>query len=127
MVSIVVHVSGNFNRSRSLLNFSASKKLMDLLSQYGQAGVEALRSSTPKDSGKTSELWSYKVMVNKNSARIDWENSHTNKGVNIALIVQLGHGTGTGGWVEGRDYINPALQPIFDEIAESVWREVSSI
>ena len=83
-------------------------------------------SATPIDSGSTASMWRYEISYADGSARINWVNDNVNDGVNIALILQLGHGTGTGGWVEGRDYINPAIQPIFDEMANKIWKEVTS-
>ena len=83
-------------------------------------------SATPIDSGSTASMWRYEIAYSDGSARINWVNDNVNDGVNIALILQLGHGTGTGGWVEGRDYINPAIQPVFDEMANKIWKEVTS-
>lgn len=97
------------------------------LDKYGREGVEALSSMTPIDSGKTSESWYYKISHANGSATISFHNSNFNDGVPIAIILQYGHGTGTGGWVEGRDYINPAIQPLFDKIANDAWKEVTSI
>lgn len=96
------------------------------LDKYGRAGVAALSSATPVDTGLTSQSWYYEIESSKEGASIAFYNSNNQQGVNIAIILQYGHGTGTGGWVEGRDYINPAIQPIFDEIAESAWKEVTS-
>lgn len=92
--------------------------------KYGEMGVAALRDSTPKDTGKTAESWSYEVIKSNEAARLIWKNSNVNKGVPIAIILQYGHGTRNGGYVQGRDYINPALRPIFDEMAEAMWKEV---
>lgn len=97
------------------------------LDKYGRAGVEALASATPVDSGETANSWYYEITNSKGSAKITFNNSNIQNGVPIAIILQYGHGTGTGGWVEGRDYINPAIQPIFDEIANNAWREVTKL
>lgn len=105
----------------------ASKIFDQILDKYGKEGVEALRAATPKDSGKTADSWSYEVISAKDSARLVWKNSNINKGVPIAIILFYGHGTRNGGYVEGRDYINPALQPIFDEIASNAWKEFTTI
>jgi len=94
------------------------------LNKYGRKGVEALSESTPKDTGDTASRWSYEIEFTSEGANLYWKNSNINDGVSIALILQYGHGTGTGGYVQGRDYINPALHPIFDQIAESAWKEV---
>lgn len=95
-----------------------------IFDKYGKLGVEALRAATPVDTGLTASSWSYEVHFTDGGAAIEFHNSHINKHVNIALILQYGHGTGTGGWVEGRDYINPAVQPIFDQLVEEAWEEV---
>ena len=100
---------------------------LGVLDKYGRAGVKALASATPVDSGVTASSWSYEIEHSSGSAKLIFTNSNVNKGVNIAIILQYGHGTGTGGWVQGRDYINPAIQPIFDEITEAAWKEVTSI
>ena len=97
------------------------------LDKYGREGVAALASATPLESGETAGSWYYEIIHQRGSATITFNNSHVNKGVPIAIILQYGHGTGTGGWVQGRDYINPAIQPIFDRIAEDAWREVTKL
>lgn len=95
------------------------------LDKYGREGVAALASATPVDSGLTASSWYYKIEHQNGSATISFYNSNVNKGVPIAIILQYGHGTRNGGWVEGRDYINPAIQPIFDRIADAAWKEVT--
>ena len=97
------------------------------LSKYGKAGVDALSSATPVDSGLTAGSWYYKIENQNGRVSINFCNSNVNEGVPIAVIIQYGHGTGTGGWVEGRDYINPAILPVFDKIAEEAWREVTGL
>jgi hypothetical protein len=97
------------------------------LDKYGRAGVEALSNATPKDTGQTASSWYYEIKRSNGSVSIQFKNSNVHEGVPIAVILQYGHGTGTGGWVEGRDYINPAIQPIFDEIANNAWKEVTSV
>lgn len=97
------------------------------LDKYGREGVAALASATPVDTGLTASSWYYKIEHTKGSATISFFNSNIQNGVPIAIILQYGHGTGTGGWVEGRDYINPAIQPIFDKIAENAWKEVTEL
>ena len=99
-------------------------RLVDL-DKYGREGVAALASATPTDSGLTANSWYYEIEYTRSGAKITFKNSNIQNGVPIAIILQYGHGTGTGGWVQGRDYINPAIQPIFDRIANEVWREVS--
>ena len=97
------------------------------LSKYGKEGVAALASATPTDTGLTASSWYYEVEITNGSATISFHNSNIQNGVPIAIILQYGHGTGTGGWVQGRDYINPAVQPLFDKIANNAWREVTKL
>lgn len=99
---------------------------MGVFDKYGRAGIDALASMTPKESGKTARSWNYNVELNKNFAKIYWFNTNENQGANIAILLQYGHGTGTGGYVYGTDYINPAMKPIFDELANAIWKEVTS-
>lgn len=103
-----------------------NRKYLDALNRYGQEGVVALSAATPVDSGKTASSWDYKISVSGSATKITWTNSNINQDVNIAVIIQYGHGTGTGGYVQGRDYINPAMRPVFDKIAEEIWKEVTS-
>lgn len=115
---------GDFSKLTKFLERIKGKIHLSMLDKYGKRGVDALKSATPTETGKTAEAWSYKVENNGSSAKITFSNSNVNKGVNIAIILQYGHGTGTGGYVEGRDYINPAIQPVFDELANEAWKEV---
>lgn len=117
---------GNFNKLEKFLNKVTNKSYLNVLDRYGQMGVEALASSTPVDSGETARSWTYEIERSSGTTTISWLNTHENKGVNIAVILQYGHGTGTGGYVRGRDYINPAMRPVFDKIAEEAWKEVTS-
>lgn len=109
--------------------FEKTKKAVRLgdLSKYGQAGVAALASATPIDTGKTANSWTYEIEKKNGVIRISFLNTNIQNGVPIAIILQYGHGTGTGGWVQGRDYINPAIQPVFDKIANDAWREVTKL
>ena len=122
---ITIKQKGDFKKTERFLTRAQRINLRNILTRYGEVGVEALRQATPSDTGKTANSWSYEVVVNDGSSSIYWSNSNVNKGVNIAIILQYGHGTRNGGYVKGRDYINPALQPIFDEIAETAWKEVT--
>lgn len=115
---------GDFSRTLKFLEKMKKFKIENILIKYGERGVAALASATPVDSGTTASSWGYKIVSNGESATINFTNSNVNKGVNIAIILFYGHGTGTGGFVEGRDYINPAIQPIFDQIVEEAWSEV---
>lgn len=119
-------VRGKYKRTAKYLDNLTKLCRSPVFDKYGQVGVDALKSATPIDSGKTASSWSYTVRRNGDTVSVEWANSNVNKGVNIAIILQLGHGTGTGGWVEGRDYINPSLQPVFDEILESLVSEVKN-
>ena len=121
---IKITSSGDFSRTFKFLNFMSNWKIDKILQKYGQQGVAALSAATPVESGTTANSWSYEIKTSGQSATIYWSNSNVNKGVNIAVILQFGHGTGTGGYVQGRDYINPAMRPVFDKIAEEAWREV---
>lgn len=124
MITVTSH--GTYSKTEMYLKKAAGRSFYHSLSKYGELGVKALREATPKDTGLTSESWSYRIEESGNSVRIIWTNSNRNKGVPISIILQYGHGTGTGGWVEGRDYINPAMKPVFDQIEREVWREVTS-
>lgn len=115
---------GNFSKFSNYLKKVQKAARVDVLDQYGDAGVAALSSATPVESGLTASSWYYKIERSNTSARIIFLNSNTNKGVQIAIILQYGHGTGTGGWVEGRDYINPSIQPLFGKLADAAWKEV---
>lgn len=117
---------GNFNKTEKFFNKIRGKNYLNMLSKYGQMGVDALRAATPVDTGKTADSWSYEITQDNDRTTIAWINTNTNKNVNIAVILQYGHGTGTGGYVAGKDYINPAMRPIFDNIAEQAWKEVTS-
>ena len=118
---------GDFSKLTRFLERAKEAVHLGDLDKYGREGVAALSSATPKDSGLTSSSWYYEIENSKESARIMFKNSNIQNGVPIAIILQYGHGTGTGGWVEGRDYINPAIQPVFDKIADNAWREVTKI
>lgn len=116
---------GDFsNLSRFLERAKETVKIGDL-DKYGRAGVAALSSATPIDTGKTAASWTYEIARQNGSVSIEFHNTNIQKGIPIAIILQNGHATGTGGWVEGRDYINPAIQPIFDKIAKEAWEEVT--
>lgn len=118
---------GDFARITKYLKTSKDFMRRVDLDKYGKAGVAALSSATPVESGLTAGSWDYKIEKGAGSTTITFVNSHINKGVPIAIILQYGHGTGTGGWVQGRDYINPAIRPIFDDIANAAWKEVTKV
>jgi len=102
-------------------------EIRNILNKYGDKGVAALAAATPKDTGLTASSWEYQVSKTGTGYSITWNNTNVNNGVNIALILQLGHGTGTGGYVQGVDYINPALASIFEQLADEAWQEVSKV
>lgn len=115
---------GDFSKLTRFLERAKEAIKIGDLNKYGEEGVKALSSMTPVDSGKTAESWYYKIENSNGKASITFCNSNFNEGVPIAIILQYGHATRNGGWVQGRDYINPAIQPIFDQIANNAWKEV---
>ena len=121
---IKVISKGNFKKTEEMLKRTGNWSSKIDLDKYGSKGVAALKEATPKDTGLTANSWSYNITRSKNSVIISFENSNINDGVPIAIILQYGHGTRNGGWVEGYDYINPAVRPIFDELAKAAWKEV---
>lgn len=118
---------GDFSKATQYFEKLKEATKLDILNKYGQQGVAALSAATPVRSGLTASSWDYEVQNSGGSFVIYFTNSNINKGVQIAIILQYGHGTGTGGWVQGRDYINPAIQPVFDKMAEEIWREVTNL
>lgn len=118
---------GNFPKINRHLERLKEVARLDVLDKYGQEGVAALASATPVESGKTANSWYYMIERKRGSIELVFNNSNIQNGVPIAVILQYGHGTGTGGWVQGRDYINPAIQPIFDRIKDELWREVTKL
>lgn len=116
--------SGNFNNTDDLLQRIKNRYYIHLLTPYAKRGVAALSAATPVLTGKTAASWKYEIVTGNGYIRINWFNTNENKGVNIAIILQYGHGTRNGGYVKGTDYINPAIKPIFDKISEDVWKEV---
>ena len=122
---ITFRQKGDFSKLTRFLERAKEAVHLGDLDKYGRQGVAALSSATPVDSGLTAKSWYYEIENKNGSATIKFSNSNIQNGVPIAIILQYGHGTRNGGWVEGRDYINPAIQPIFDEIANEAWREVT--
>lgn len=115
---------GDFSRLTRFLERAKNSIDTGTLDKYGREGVRALASATPKDTGKTAASWTYRIIQKENGVSISFENTNIQNGVPIAIILQYGHATKNGGWVQGRDYINPAVRPIFDNIAQEAWREV---
>lgn len=124
---ITITQKGSFNRTERYLQRLKRAELDRVLNKYGNLGMVALSNATPVESGETARSWSYSIVARPGYYSIRWHNSHVEDGVPIAVILQYGHGTGTGGYVQGRDYIMPAIRPIFEQIAEEAWREVNRI
>ena len=122
---ISVRQKGNFSKTVRYLNRVQKVDIRSVLDKFGREGVVALASATPTDTGKTAASWYYEITTKNGMAKLAFHNSNVQNGVPIAIILQYGHGTRNGGWVQGRDYINPVLQPIFDRIADEAWREVT--
>lgn len=122
---IRVTSKGDWSKTRKFLAKAKDFNIRDILVEYAEKGVQALSGATPQDTGLTASSWGYDISVKKYESRITWTNSNIVDGVPIAVILQYGHGTGTGGYVEGVDYINPALRPIFEELANQAWKEVT--
>ena len=125
---IEVETSGSTQKTMSFLTKmqNINGDIRSALEAAGQRGVDALSAATPVESGLTASSWGYEIETSGDQTTIWWTNTNTISGVNVAVILQYGHGTGTGGWVSGRDYINPAIQSIFDQIANDVWKKVTS-
>lgn len=124
---ISMREKGDFKTTFKFLKAMKEKHWLKNLDKYGQMGVDALRANTPRDTGLTAESWNYEIKITDKYTYINWYNTNVIKDYfNVALAIQTGHGTKEGVWIEGRDYINPALRPIFDKIADGVWEEVKN-
>ena len=124
---VTFKMKGDFSKVTNFLEKARESIKLGKLDKYGRAGVSALSSATPVDTGLTASSWEYEIKQGEGYVSIDFHNTNFNKGVPIAIVLQYGHGTSNGGWVEGRDYINPAIQPIFDQIVQDAWKEVTRI
>lgn len=122
---ITIKSKGNFKKTSSFLERIKDFSHRVALEKYAQRGVEALAAATPKDSGETAASWYYEIHRGVGRTSIEFFNSNNQNGFPVAIMLQYGHGTGTGGWVEGMDYINPAVQPVFDKILREMWEEVT--
>ena len=122
---ITIESQGEWKMTRNWFDRMTKLDLALIMNQFGKEGVSALQAATPSKSGLTSKSWDYEVTRKGNNWKITWTNSHVNKGANIAVLIQYGHGTRNGGYVVGRDYINPAIRPVFDKIAAKAWKEVT--
>lgn len=122
---ITIESQGEWKLTRNWFDRMTKLDLALIMNQFGKEGVSALAAATPSRSGMTSKSWNYEVTRKGNNWKITWTNSNVNKGANIAVLIQYGHGTRNGGYVVGRDYINPAIRPVFDKIAQKAWKEVT--
>lgn len=122
---IKVTTRGSFKNTEQFLQRMKRGDHLKSLEKYGPMGVAALRRATPIEEGDTANSWAYEIVQNRGSFEIVWSNHHREGGAQIAILLQYGHGTGTGGYVQGRDYINPAIRPVFDQMAASMWKEVT--
>jgi hypothetical protein len=118
--------SGSFKNLEAFLNRMSKNEMFSTLEPFAKQGVAVLAAATPFDSGLTSASWSYTIDKSRGAYSITWTNSHIVDGRPIVIMLQYGHGTGTGGYVQGRDFINPAMKPVFDKIADQVWKAVTS-
>lgn len=124
---ISIRTKGSFDKTEKMLKKSLGRDYRSILEKYGQQGVLALTAATPIDTGLTALSWDYEIEQRSDYISVVWKNTNVQKGYcNVAIILQYGHGTRNGGYVEGRDYINPALQPIFDQLADAAWKEVTN-
>ena len=123
---IIFKHRGSFKNINAFLRKMEKREMFNGLESLGQEGVDALISYTPVDSGITASSWYYDIQVDSQNARISWHNDNVVAGTPLVILLQYGHGTGTGGYVQGRDFINPAIEPIFNRIAEEVWKVVTS-
>lgn len=113
----------NGKTTRALENMKRQRVLSDL-DRYGERGVQLLSSATPVDTGKTAMSWAYRIVQESNGPRIEWYNSNGDGTTSIAVLIQYGHATRAGTYIAGRDFINPAIQPLFDQIASEIWKKV---
>lgn len=118
---------GNFNKTTSFLTKAKSMQFASIIQKYGQMGADILTAETPVNSGKTAESWGYDFETFNGGFALYWTNSNTNDGYNIAILINYGHGTGTGGYVEGIPFISPAIRPVFEEMSNAIWKEVTNL
>lgn len=129
-MKIGLKVKGDFKNVEKFFDRVKNKELTRKLNQYGMVGAAALAASTPYDTGVTASSWDYEIIENKGHIELIWTNSNVTEGkqnIPIVLLIQYGHATRNGGYVQGRDFINPAIQPVFDAIADDIWEEVSKL
>lgn len=127
MSFVEITTKGDFSKTQAYLDKLKGGKIFDSLQQYAERGVAALAAATPAETGITAASWDYQIERHGGNFVIWWTNNHVDEqGTPIVIMLQMGHGTGTGGYVQGRNFINPAIRPVFDEIEQAVWREVTS-
>lgn len=117
---------GNFEPTRGFLNRLLKHNIFSTLDTYGRMGVEALSNATPVATGLSSQSWGYRIIKHHSNIRIEWYNTNVVNGTPVVILIQYGHGTGTGGYVQGRDFINPVVRPLFDKIADDMWKKVTA-
>lgn len=116
---------GNFSKTEKFFNRVLRREYLNVIEKYGEIGCQVLASATPVDSGATAESWTFEISHDWNVTKIAFLNTNMNEGYNVAILLRYGHGTGTGGFVAGRDFISPAIRPVFDQLADDVWKEVT--
>ena len=124
-MSIKLETAGSFSKTETFLAKVTPKYLFSDLDAFGKQGAQALANNTPKDTGKTAKSWEYRIIQKPGEVVIEWYNTNDNAGTNVAILIQYGHGTKSGSYIQGIDYINPAIKPIFDEISNNVWKKVT--
>lgn len=122
---IKITQKGNFNNTEKFLKSAKELRIIQILNEYGKKGVDSLSLNTPINTGETASLWNYEIHVSKDTYKLIWTNDSMNDGIPIVILLQYGHATKNGGYIEGTDFINPAIKPIFDEITNELWREVT--
>lgn len=125
MRMLSIDQKGDFSKTLNFLKRAKKIDELNLFEKAGQAGVKALSEATPKNTGKTADSWYYKIVKESGRTTINWLNKNVNDGVVIAVILQYGHGTGTGGYVQGTDYVNPAIKKVFEDLVAELWKEVT--
>ncbi len=126
MSLISISTRGSFANTTAFINRMLHGDIFSSLDRFGAAGVEALSRATPVDTGLTAQSWEYRIVKTRGRHTVEWYNTNIHNGSQVAILIQYGHGTGTGGFVQGRDYINPAIRPIFDQLADDVWKKVTA-
>jgi hypothetical protein len=122
---ITITTTGSFKNTQDFLDHVGQLNIQSILASCGQMGVSALSAATPEETGRAAHSWSFEVSRSGGLYELAWTNSDIENGFPVVIMLQMGHGTGTGGYVQGRDFINPAIQPVFDKIANIVWKAVT--